>query len=209
MLPLCAVLAISPSAGAQSGAGPGADPWQVLEQARERLVAAGGLTADFTQSFVPAGFSSGEQESGLLFIALPDCLRWDYADPYPKSFLICDETVHAWNPGEPSGRRSRIDAREEPGLDLMMLSVDRLRARYSAAILDTDDGEIEIQLAPTGETESFAIATLWVDPQEMHPVRLAYQDREGNRTTFVLSDYRPIDPTLAVFDPPDDLEWIE
>lgn len=208
ILPILVALAILPLCGSVTFAAD-TDPWRLLEQARDSLSAAGGLTADFTQSYVPAGFSSGEEESGHLFLALPDCLRWDYETPYPKSYLICGETVHAWNPGEPSGRRTRVDAQQEPGLDLLMLSVDRLRSRYTATVVQTGEREIEIQLDPTGDADVFATATLWLEAAGMRPARIAYQDLEGNRTTFLLSSYRSLDPSLAVFDPPANLEWID
>lgn len=208
VLATLAILAVLPLYGAIARAAT-ADPWRLLEQARERLIASGGLAAEFTQTYVPAGFSSGEEESGRLFLALPNCLRWDYETPYPKTYLICGEMVHTWNPGEPSGRKTRVEARQEPGLDLLMLSVDRLRTRYTATVVQAGEQEIEIQLDPTGEADVFATATLWVEAGEMRPMRIAYQDLEGNRTTFLISDYRALDPSLAVFAPPADLEWIE
>ena len=116
--------AFSMAAAAQS------DPWAVLSGVRESLVEAGPTEAGFTQTYIPAGFSSGEKETGRMFLALPDCMRWDYKDPYPKSFLLCGGVAHSWNTEDKSGRRYRIDRRNEPGLDLLLLGLDTLKTRY-------------------------------------------------------------------------------
>src|SRR5688572_24784344 len=85
------------------------DPWEVLEGARRSLVEAGPTGASFNQTYVPAGFTSGERESGQLAFALPDCLRWDYLDPFPKSFLLCGGVAHQWNPEDGTGQRFEVD----------------------------------------------------------------------------------------------------
>ena len=58
-----------------------ADPWTVLKNVRKSLVESGPTGAGFVQTYIPAGFTSGEKESGRLALHLPDCLRWDYTDP--------------------------------------------------------------------------------------------------------------------------------
>ena len=100
-LAVLVVLAVAAGVDAQDAA----DPWATLQGVRTSLVEAGPTGAAFVQTYVPAGFTSGEQESGTLALALPDCLRWDYQKPYPKSFLLCGGIAHSWNPEDKSGRR--------------------------------------------------------------------------------------------------------
>ncbi|HEX4966125.1 MAG TPA: hypothetical protein VF173_35270, partial [Thermoanaerobaculia bacterium] len=47
------------------------DPWATLKTVRQSLVDAGPTGASFVQTYIPAGFSSGEKESGKLALALP------------------------------------------------------------------------------------------------------------------------------------------
>jgi outer membrane lipoprotein carrier protein len=184
------------------------DPWAVLEQARGRLAAAGPLAAQFEQSYVPAGFSSGEDEKGRLALHLPDCLRWDYDEPYPKSFLVCDDVVYYWNAADGTGRRQTIDSANEPGLDLLLLSVDALRRRYQATAAAGTDGRVLIHLAPKGEEGEIREATLDVEPASGRVAALDYADREGNRTRFTLTDYAPA-ATADLFTPPAGIAWQE
>jgi outer membrane lipoprotein-sorting protein len=202
------IVLIAVLAGALGGpAGAAEDPWSHLERVRQRLVASGPVGADFVQDYLPAGFSSGERESGTMALALPDCLRWDYEIPYPKSFLLCGDTVYAWNPGEESGRRYQVDPAEEPGLDLLRLGVDGLKSRYEAEVVTAANGSVEVRLTPKASNGLLTEASLVFDEDEERPIALSYTDREGNRTRFQFSGYRPLGRT-GDFTPPEELRWL-
>ncbi|MEE8367070.1 MAG: hypothetical protein V3S30_02015, partial [Thermoanaerobaculia bacterium] len=47
------------------------DPWAVLEQLGTHLSSAP-IELDFVQTFIPMGFTSGDQESGIMALMLPD-----------------------------------------------------------------------------------------------------------------------------------------
>jgi outer membrane lipoprotein carrier protein len=185
------------------------DPWTTLKAVRQSLVEAGPTGASFTQTFIAAGFSSGDQESGRLALNLPDCMRWDYTNPFPKSFLLCGGTVHAWNEGDQTGRRYRVDRKNEPGLDLLLLGVDELKSRYSAAAKPASNGRIEIALSPKRkELAELTDATLTVDPESRRVVAVAYHDREGNLTRFEITGYQALS-RQGSFSPPSNVRWVE
>lgn len=200
LLPVLAMLAAAPSLAQDP------DPWSLLQKVRQSLVEAGPTGAVFTQVYVPAGFSAGEQESGSLALALPDCLRWDYQEPYPKSFLLCGGMAHAWNPEDKTGRRYRIDRRNEPGLDLLLLGVDDLKSRYRASAKTIDGGRVEVTLSPKGKVAELADAVLVVDPVKLRLVQVAYHDQEKNLTRFEIRDYRDL-PRQGQFSPPRTIRW--
>lgn len=182
------------------------DPWSLLDGVRDSLVESGPTGATFTQTYIPAGFSSGEKEAGRLALALPDCLRWDYAEPYPKSFLLCGGVAHSWNPQDKSGRRYRVDRKNEPGLDLLLLGVDDLKGRYQATSRAVDGGRIEIALSPKGKVAELSDATFTIDPQAQRIVQIAYHDREGNLTRFEIGGYQGL-PRQGQFSPPSGISW--
>jgi len=212
--------AISAGAGAASSSSPSSssrvapsassatDPWSWLTRVRRSLVETGPTTASFTQTYIPAGFSSGETETGSLALHLPDCLRWDYRDPYPKGFLLCGEMVHAWNPDDHTGRRYRIDRRNEPGLDLLLLGVDDLKGRYAAVARSSPNGQVEIALSPRGKAGELSDASLAIDPATLRVVQVSYHDREGNLTRFQLGNYQTLSRP-GQFTPPPDIRWEE
>jgi outer membrane lipoprotein-sorting protein len=184
------------------------DPWASLDRVRDSLAAAGPSQAAFTQTYVPAGFSSGETESGTLALSLPDCLRWDYRQPYSKSFLLCGEVAHYWNAEDRAGRRYTIDRENEPGLDLLLLGVEELKTRYRATQKRADGGRVAIDLVPRQRLEAVASASLVVDTAANRLVGISYRDREGNFTRFAISDYRRLDGDTT-FDPPRHIRFQE
>jgi hypothetical protein len=176
---------------------------------RESLREAGPTAAEFTQSYVPAGFSTGEEESGRLALALPDCLRWDYREPYAKSFLLCGAEVFYWNPEDKTGRRYPVDRAREPGLDLLLLGVEQLRERYRAVAEPAAGGRTAVALAPLGGGEAdrdFADARLVIDPATRRLVELSFHDHEGNLSRFVITGYRPLAED-GLFSPPEGIAW--
>lgn len=213
-LAFCLAVALVPARGAGES-----DAWSALASVRQGLAAASPLATDFVQSYTPSGFGVADEESGVLAMRLvgsgssaaEECVRWDYAEPFPKGFLLCDRVAWTWNPGEESGRRHVVASSDTFGLDLLRLSVDQLRASYQAAVIANDGARVEIRLVPTGERAAAAIrdASLEIDPESRRLLSLSYHDVEGNLTRFRLGDYRPIETPEAVFTPPGDVVWLD
>ncbi|MEM8931425.1 MAG: outer membrane lipoprotein carrier protein LolA [Acidobacteriota bacterium] len=201
LLVLSFVLGLAAPAVAES-------PWALLTELRQGLIDAGPTTARFEQTFLPAGFDDGTTEKGHVSLQLPRCLRWNYTDPEAKHFLLCEDEVWFWNDLDPAGRHYRIDPENEPGLDLLLVDVDRLRERYVAESDQRDDGTWDIRLAtPTDAVQPFH-ATLRVDPVADRMIEFQYTDAEGNQTRFVITDYQPLQHT-ALFQAPVDIEWTD
>jgi outer membrane lipoprotein carrier protein len=202
LLPMAALAAL-PALGQD------VDPWTMLKNVRQSLVDAGPTGANFVQTFTAAGFSSADQESGRLALSLPDCMRWDYTNPFPKSFLLCGGTVHAWNEGDPTGHRYRVDRKNEPGLDLLLLGVDELKARYQATTKTLEGGKIEISLIPKKkDVAALTDAAVTVDPESHRVVAIGYHDREGNLTRFEITGYQELS-RQGGFSPPGTVRWID
>ncbi len=183
-------------------------PWELLQSLRDDLQRSGPITGKFEQTYVPAGFEQGDTESGHLSIWLPDCLRWNYVEPQAKSFLLCRDEVYFWNEDESGGRHYRIEPEEEPGLDLLLVDVTRLKERYVAGSEKLADGTYEISLAlPPGTQRAFS-ARIHLEPVSMRVVGMEYTDEEGNLTRFEISDYQALRHT-ALFQAPRDIEWTE
>ncbi len=199
-LVLLLTLALVPSAARA------VSPWELLEKLRDNLQRSGPVTGKFQQTYIPAGFEDGDQESGYLSIWLPDCLRWNYEQPQAKSFLLCKDEVYFWNENESGGRHYRIEPEQEPGLDLLLVEVARLKERYVAENAKLGDGTYEITLALPPDAERPFSAKIRLEPVSMRVVGMEYTDEEGNLTRFEISDYQQLRHT-ALFKPPQGIEW--
>jgi hypothetical protein len=211
---LVAVLVACPLAAADQP-----DAWSHLAAVRDGLAAASPLAADFVQSFTPNGFSVADEESGVMAMRLlagagdadAECVRWDYAEPFPKGFLLCGRVAWAWNPGEESGRRQLLARADEFGLDLLRLSIDQLRQSYDAEIGERSGSRIEVRLEPISESAAAEIrdASIELDSDSRRLLSLSYHDVEGNLTRFALGDYRAVDDPVRLFAPPSGLDWLD
>lgn len=205
---LLAGLAALPLA-AQSPAA-SANPWDVLAALRAGLVKAGPITARFEQTYIPAGFSSGDVEKGHFSLWLPDCLRWSYVEPQVKSFLLCKREAWAWNEEEEGGRHYQVEPEKEPGLDLMLLDLASLKDRYSAEGRQLEGGLYEILLTVGKEKnkndKKGLTARVRIDRAVQRIVGLEYRDEDGNTSRFAISEYQTLSHT-ALFQPPQDIQW--
>jgi outer membrane lipoprotein carrier protein len=180
------------------------DPWELLTAARQRIEADGAQLWTFRQTYLPVGFDRGEEETGRVALDLPRCVRWDYNDPYPKSFLLCGERLWSWNPGEPVGHQYDVD-QTQPGLDLLLLAVGDLESRYNATA-QAAGGSTRIQLTPLANVgPTLKDAAILLDG-ERRVKELTYRDAEGNRTTFRFAG-REAAGNRASFTPPDGVRW--
>ena len=184
------------------------DAWSIVERFRGNLEAAGPFSARFVQHFVPEGFSTPETEAGRMALSLPECLRWDYDDPFPKSFILCGDVFHYWNPGDTEGHREEIEARDQPGLDILLLDIAELRSRYSIVASEKSAQQVEIVLRPLASNELASEATLVLDASLNRLLGLQYLDLDGNRTSFEISDYRS-GLEVGTFNPPEEVIWLE
>jgi len=182
------------------------DAWTELGQAHD-AISDYAWSADFVQTYVPAGFSSGESEAGLVSLKIPGMLQWDYDLPYEKSFLIRGATAFTWNAGETSGRKTLLQPADLNHLALLELDLGALRQRYEAEASRTEAG-VEIHLVPLEAGHEIRDATLTLEPETHHLVGLAYSDVEGNTTRFELSGHR-VAAKPGLFSVPEDLDWID
>ncbi len=193
----------------------GTRAWALLGEVRDQLRARSPFAVGFTQTFVPSGFSSGDTESGILYVNLPRCLRFEYQEPFPKNFLLCGDWVYTWNPGDPSGRRFLVTDSEAAGIDLLRLEVEALEEHYRAELGTGNASRTVIRLIPTDEAADIREASVEVGETEdpagsTEPPRLlalAYVDRSGNRTRFEIAGSSKL-ATKADFETPP-LEWLE
>lgn len=202
LLALAATTLLVPAGGGTAAAAE--DPWALLTAARQRIEQDGAQLWSFRQTYLPTGFDRGEEETGRVALDLPRCVRWDYDDPYPKSFLLCGEQLWSWNPGEPVGHLYDLDE-TQPGLDLLLLAVPQLAQRYTAQV-QAAGGSTRVSLTPRADAGRVLRDAAILLDRDRRIRELTYRDAEGNRTTFRFSGRQPAG-ARASFSPPAGVKW--
>ncbi|MGH9399142.1 MAG: outer membrane lipoprotein carrier protein LolA, partial [Thermoanaerobaculia bacterium] len=108
-----------------------------LDRARAHYADGAAYAAAFVQAYTPAGFTTGQSESGTVWIQAPERLRFDYEAPEKKTFT--------YDAGE-----GRFLAPEDHQLTIHRLTPDE-RARLPVVFL-TSAGELSRQYAIAAET---------------------------------------------------------
>ncbi len=210
------LLALCLNAAAVQGQAGGLDTeadtaWNALTATRNAL-AQSARAVPFQQTFVPAGFSSGDLETGVVSFDLPDCLRWDYHQPDPRSYLLCDRTVMVWNQGEDSGRRLHLDGEQSGAFELWLAPMAELRNKYRATKVSINGDYSAVRISPSETTGSanagFAVAEITVDLRTGLPTRFEYEDEEGSETAFEFAAGELLPARDPRFLPPE-IEWVE
>lgn len=211
---LLAILLLSTAAPAQETGSPPIDDagaeadraWAALTATRNALAHAP-IALPFEQVFVPASFTAGDRETGVASFGLPECVRWDYLDPDPRSYLLCADTVLTWNQGEDAGRRQRLDGEESGPFELWLAPLEDLRRSYRAELVAINGAHLSLSVQPSRDAD-FDSAEIIIDRETRLPVRFEYRDFEGNVTSFDFGDLELLDGGDSRFEAPS-IEWIE
>lgn len=185
--------------------------WSTLDKLRTTLEKRSPLSAEFQQSLIPSGFSpeDADIETGKLAMNLPTCLRWDYLGDFKKSFLLCNQRAHYWNPGETVGQIFDLEAgADAPGLDFFLRTSSQLKQRYSAQSR-VDSGIVTIDLVPLEPSDDVVTLRITVGQSSNLMATLSYDDAEGNRTTFKLDGYQDGAAESLFSPPPEVTVWEE
>jgi outer membrane lipoprotein carrier protein len=161
------------------------------------------LRTTFTESYEGMGIS--RKETGTMLLRKPGKMRWDYAEPQGKLFLL--EGKYAWfySPGDAQVQRlaaSQLDDLRSP-LRFMLGHTQLERELGNLALASTPAG-FELSGIPKGMEKRVQNVVLGVAPNGVIQ-SIAITETDGARTAFTFADQQPNAPVSAsdfVFDPP-------
>jgi len=179
-----AVLALGATALGAAPAPAAAEPPR-LEAVAAALRGAAAWQAEFSQRYLPAGFENGAEEHGVLTLAPPAALRFDYAAEPPRTFAT-DGAVARWvDPAGGSCTAVRLDASTWGRLPLAAL-LDPGAANAAFAI--ASEGS-RLTLAAREPTPELASVVVEVGADAL-PARVTVVDGSGNRNELTFSGWR-------------------
>ncbi len=167
MLPLLLALA---------AAVPPPDP---LDRLAAALRGAAAWRAEFAQTYTPQGFDSGTTETGVLTVAPPAQLRFDYTSGSPRAFASDGTVGRLVDPGAGSCEAVRLDAGTWGRLPLAA-ALDPGAARRA---FDVDASGASVRLVPKEPTPELAEIAITLRPDGL-PDSLTVRDASGDRNRF-------------------------
>lgn len=173
------------------------------------------LRADFTENYSGAGIE--RSESGTLWIKKPGKMRWDYASPRKKLFVIDGGTAWFYVPGERQARRTKVKNLDDLRSPLRyLLGRTRLEKELSGLSLAVDvapehAGDVVLRGVPVGMEDRVSEVLLESDAQGFLR-RIVMDELDGSKTEFRLDQQQEnaaIPDAQFRFHPPAGVEVLE
>ncbi len=169
------------------------------------------LKAGFTETF--AGLGMHRSESGTLLLLKPGRMKWDYASPSGKLFLL--DGKFAWSYTQGDAQIQRIPAKQLDDLRSplrFLLGHTQLEKELNhLALSDAGNGEYTLSGQPKGQEDRVARLSLTVTAQgTITAIRV--EETDGAITSFSFSNEVPnaaIPPGAFRFTPPPGIPVIE
>jgi outer membrane lipoprotein carrier protein len=177
---LCVLLAAGAARAANASAG-GA----VLQRVDDHYNRLRSLRVEFTESYAGAGMQ--RQESGTLLLQKPGRMRWNYADPAGKVFLIDGKFGYSYTPGDAQAQRypaKQLDDLRSPLR--FLLGHAQLKKELANPTVVADGDGFRITGLPRGLGDRVTGVTLKVD-REGRIQTIAWKENDGSQTEFRLS----------------------
>ena len=162
----------------------------------DRAVAASaGMQAGFTQQFTPKGFTKAQEESGTVIFGTLPAMRWTYTRPEAKEFIFDGSQSWFYVPSDKQVTVTTITDQRKRELPFLLLGDPVARAKY----FDIREQPNVVTLSPKDRSAPIRQVTIETDATTHRISGISYVDRDGNRTQFRFSDYRPVQVSAGTF----------
>lgn len=147
------------------------------------------LRARFSESY--DGMGIRRRESGTLLLEKPGRMRWDYAQPAGKVFLLDGKYGWFYSPGNAQVQRipaAKLDDLRSPLR--FLLGHTRIEKELTGISVSSDASGFHLSGVPKGMEQRIAEVTLSADPEGVIQ-SIVIAETDGARTSFTFSDAQP------------------
>lgn len=166
----------------------------LLERIAHEQQLLGALRADFVQIKQSSLLAETQTAKGTLSFRKPDRVRWEYREPNPMLIVIAGETMLTWFQDLGRAERMEIGRYSEQVFRFMgaTAEIDTLTEYFTVqSSFPSDPSQpYRLSLVPRYAriAKKLAKMTIWIDPERFIPVRLEYEEADGDLTEYQLSN---------------------
>ncbi len=198
LLPLLlpgAMLVLAPAAAAEQEGGPTVQ--QVVDGVESTYKGVNALKADFTQVARSAAMGDGQAQQGVVMLARPRKMRWDFNVPDDKLFVTDGSTMWVHTPADKQVFISDdLGGGGAGGPDELLQNLDKLDELFSVSIIPgAPAGSVRLELLPKKQAQFKKLQLLLaLDGYTLQ--QLVVVDTFDNATELSFSNIQ-VNPTLA------------
>ena len=168
------------------------------------------LRAHYTESY--AGMGMNRSEEGTLLLKKPGRMRWSYAAPVGKVFVLDGKFAWFYTPGD--AQATRVPAKQLDDLRSplrFLLGHTQLKKELDDLTVVADGSGFRISGVPKGMAQRVKLLSLWVTAGGAIE-RMKLEEVDGAVTEFAFSGMQenvPVKDTDFAFVPPDGVSVVE
>lgn len=169
------------------------------------------LQVDFTETY--QGMGMDRHESGVLLLEKPGRMRWNYAEPRGKVFVLDGKYGWFYTPGDAQVQQipaKKLDDLRSP-LRFLLGHAQLTKELDGLTMTPADGGMFRLRGVPKGMEQRVRSLEVTVTADgTIH--RMTLEELDGSRTSFVF-EHEQANPALAAdafhFTPPDGVQMVE
>jgi len=168
------------------------------------------LRAHYTESY--AGMGMNRSEEGTLLLKKPGRMRWSYAAPVGKVFVLDGKFAWFYTPGD--AQATRVPAKQLDDLRSplrFLLGHTQLKKELDGLTVVADGSGFRISGVPKGMAQRVKLLSLWVTAGGAIE-RMKLEEVDGAVTEFAFSGMQenvPVKDADFAFVPPDGVSVVE
>lgn len=171
------------------------------------------FTADFQQSYAYAGFKKVQQSSGKVTFRKPALMRWEYAKPSPKTFVLAGDKVYAHDPEAMTLTKASIATNQLSASVTFLWGQGKLADEFSIAKVACEKCTgVLLELTPLKPDPRFRVVRLEVDPVSAQVVKSVVVDPDGSTNSISfgkLTTNAGIDEKAFKLSPPEGTQVVD
>ncbi len=160
------------------------------------------LKATFEQRRTSKLLAEPSVSRGTFYYQAPDSVRWEYDSPRPMTVLLAGGVAITYRPAEKRAERVEVGRAQRRVFRFISAAepLDKLRAYFSFTFRDAGGAsDYELELRPTAHVIKKRLKQLdiGIDRRTLLPVRVAYQETDGDATAYTFSKVETNTPLSA------------
>ncbi len=164
------------------------------------------FTADFQQDYTYAAFKRTQTSSGKVTFKKPALMRWEYAQPSPKTFVLAGDKVYAHDPEAMTLTKASIGTNQLSASVTFLWGKGKLADEFSISRKECEKcAGTQLELVPLKPDPRFQRIFLEVDPKTAQVVKSTVVDPDGSQNAIRFSSLKTnagVDEAFFKLSPP-------
>jgi len=150
------------------------------------------FTAAFQQDYAYQGSKRTQRSTGTVVFKKPAMMRWDYASPSKKSFVLTGDTVYALDTEAQLLTVASLDSNQLSAAVTFLWGRGKLLEEFDIRAVDCASckGTL-LELVPRVKDPRFRLLRMEVDPATAQVTRSIVIDPDGSENAITFKDLKP------------------